>query len=204
MANVNHYHPTTYFYTHTTQAEPDPMEPDRWLVPAFSSMKSLQPERDGLVNRYNPETKAFELTEPPAPVVEQPIRPQLPTQSNWMVEIAKRPAKIITEGTSFCNYVCANAGFTDLAQLEALAEQFASGNTSELAERANRFMNWRVECLGAVSDLAAGLRADAAVYPPSMSDMIFALPKPPGIEPPGEHVEPEPTPAAAEQLSDGQ
>jgi hypothetical protein len=72
-------------------------------------MKSLQPERDGLVNRYNPETKAFELTEPPAPVVEQPIRPQLPTQSNWMVEIAKRPAKIITEGTSFCNYVCANA-----------------------------------------------------------------------------------------------
>lgn len=199
MPNINHYDAFTGFYTHTSEAQQDPCEPSRWLVPAFSSMKSLQEPRDGLVNRYNAETKAFELVE--APVVVKDQEPALDTeQAPWMVGISKRPAKIIAEGSSYCNYICMCGGFPDQNQLEFLAERFDQGDTSPIAERASRFMAWRVECLSAVSDLAAGVRSDSAVYPPSMADLIAALPKPPEISP----VEAGQAPAGLEHQANGQ
>lgn len=189
MPKINHYDAITGFYTHSTEAEQDPCEPSRWQVPAFSTFKSLLEPRDGLVNRYNSETKAFELVERPAPAQEQTAQQRMEPVP-WMVDIAKRPAKIITEGTNFCNYVCMCNGFQDQVQLEAMAERFENGDTSALAERAHRFMAWRVECLGVVSDLAAGVRADVAVYPPSMGDMFNMLPKPPDMNEPQAGQEP--------------
>ncbi|WP_290874915.1 hypothetical protein [Aquabacterium sp.] len=65
---IHHHHPETGAYLGTTDAQPDPMEPGRWLIPAHATTDEPPEAPQGrAVRRMGEAWELFDVPQPPAP-----------------------------------------------------------------------------------------------------------------------------------------
>lgn len=66
---VYNYNPTNKVYTYEEEADPDPLVPGRWLIPANATTITPPVLRDNEVVRFIEETQTWEVVEVKRPVM---------------------------------------------------------------------------------------------------------------------------------------
>lgn len=176
-----HYSSTTFLLLGSSDAQPDPVHPGEWIVPAFSTKKPPKQLPSTHANRYNRDTKEWEgvsIAEMQRAAEDKSKeRAEFSEAERWKSVISGGFPTLMAEHASYANNMAKAQGFESMADAMTYCDEPAN---PDLQAKALALRAWRstsrakVQAMSEAAESGTALPANLDAFALALGDLPSA------------------------------